>query len=232
MRLRLLCTKTGLKSNSLREIAQGLSTKLGYKVYRGTGERENRTHFRYGDLVDKLAQYKWFKKNNVPSFEFTEDSTVVQQWLKDGCVVFGRQLLNASCGKGIVVLEPEAKEVPPCPVYTKYIPKKREFRVHIFNQAVVAVVEKKLRSDWDGPRNSRIRNLDNGYVFVQTVDNEPPMLRDVALKACGVTKSHFVGVDIGYNEKANFCFVIEVNSAPGVQGTNVEKYVKEIIKYA
>lgn len=232
MRLRILCTETGLKSNSLRDIAKGLSTKLGYKVWRSTETKPKRTIFRYGDLVDKLAQYKWFKENNVSSLEFTESTEVVKEWLNTKSVVFGRQLLNASCGKGIVELEPGTKEIPPCPVYTKYLPKKREFRVHVFNKVVVAVVEKKLRHDWAGPKSSRVRNIDNGYVFVQTVENEPGALRDLAIKASAVTQSHFAGVDIGYNEKTNTCFVIEVNSAPGIQGTNVERYIEEICKYA
>jgi D-alanine-D-alanine ligase-like ATP-grasp enzyme len=38
-------------------------------------------------------------------------------------------------------------------------------------------------------------------------------------------------VDIGYNAKKDELFVIEVNSAPGIEGTNVEKYLEAMVQY-
>jgi hypothetical protein len=35
-------------------------------------------------------------------------------------------------------------------------------------------------------------------------------------------------VHLGYNEKNNDLFVIEVNSAPGIQGSNINAYVEAI----
>jgi len=113
-------------------------------------------------------------------------------------------------------------------VYTKYKKKKREFRVHVYKDTVVRVVEKKLRKDWDGPREAKIRNLANGYVFC-SCEQEPEGIRELAIKAAGVVQSDFKGVDIGYNEKQNELFCIEVNSAPGLQGSNVDAYVNAII---
>jgi D-alanine-D-alanine ligase-like ATP-grasp enzyme len=34
----------------------------------------------------------------------------------------------------------------------------------------------------------------------------------------------FGAVDIIYNAKRNECYVLEVNTAPGLEGTTVEKY--------
>jgi glutathione synthase/RimK-type ligase-like ATP-grasp enzyme len=119
-----------------------------------------------------------------------------------------------------------------CPVYTRYKKKKREFRVHVFKDQVVAVTEKKRRKEFNGERDTKIRNLANGYVFVQTVEDEPDGLRELALRAAKVSASDFRGVDVGYNQLKDELFVIEVNSAPGIQGTNLNKYLEAIISHA
>lgn len=226
----LLCTNGTRGSTSLREIARGLSTMLRRKVFRTTRANARRKQFKYGQPINKLEQYRWFEANNIPSVEYTDDIEQAQTWLHDGLTVFGRKLLNASCGRGIVVMEsPDAFQR--CPVYTKYKKKKREFRIHIFKNSVVTVVEKKRKRAFEGLRDTKIRNLENGYVFVQSVENLPIGLNDLALRAAAVTQSDFKGVDIGYNERNNELFVIEVNSAPGIQGSNIGKYLNEIIKH-
>lgn len=224
-KMRLLSTSLG--STSLRELAKGLSTKLGYKVWRSALQKPNRVHLKYGQGVDKVSQYKWFVDNSIPALQYTTSPVEAIKLLQEGNVLFGRKLLNSSCGKGIVVMEKEEDHCF-CPVYTVYKKKKREFRVHVFKDKVVAVTEKKRRKEFDGTRDTKIRNLANGYVFVQSPGLLPDGLHDLALAAAKISPSDFRGVDIGYNEKANELFVIEVNSAPGIQGTNLSKYIEAI----
>jgi len=220
-------------SQSAKRVALALTEKLGYKVWRSTKDNPKKRALLYGQGVDKLTQYQWFANNNIPALEFTTDKKVVLQWLDENHVVFGRTLLNSSCGKGILIYENGGTtdwETTSAPVYTKYKKKKREFRVHIFEDKVVRVVEKKLRKDWNGSRDSKIRNLANGFVFCACApESEPPGLRELALSAACVVASSFKGVDIGYNEKLNELFVIEVNSAPGIEGSNVDAYVNTIL---
>jgi len=234
MKIRLLCTDGTKGSTSLKALALALSEKVGYRVLRSVRPRNNREHLKYGQSVDKLTQYKWFKEQGLSSLEFTDDYSQIRRWLGEDHTVFGRRYLNSSCGKGIVVIEPttsndDLDSLSPCPVYTKYKKKKREFRVHVFKDKVVAVCEKKLRSGWNGPRDTKVRNLANGYVFVQMVQNEPEGLRELALTAAKVSPSDFKGVDIGYNERNNDLFIIEVNSAPGIAGSNIQAYVNTIL---
>lgn len=229
----LLCTEATIASRSLKRVAVGLSTKLQRgRIFRTTKVSTIRKQFRYGQSVNKLQQFNWFKANNIPALEYTTEVDVADKWLEEGNTVFGRKYLNASCGKGIVVFDNPEYQHPSagvvCPVYTKYKKKKREFRVHVFKDQVVAVVEKKRRKEFNGERDTKIRNLANGYVFIQLVENEPEGLRALALAAAKVSPSDFRGVDIGYNEKKNELFVIEVNSAPGIEGSNVNKYVEAI----
>lgn len=229
----LLCTETTIKSGSLKRIAKGLSSRLKRgKIFRTTKVSKIRKQFRYGQSINKLVQYQWFEKQNIPALEYTADPNKVIEWLNDGFTAFGRKYLNASCGKGIVVIEPnDDKQITICPVYTKYKKKKREFRVHVFKDQVVSVVEKRKRKGFEGERDTKIRNLANGYVFCQEVTNEPEGLRTLALQAAKVSPSDFRGVDIGYNQKKDELFVIEVNSAPGIEGSNVEKYLDTMVNY-
>lgn len=229
MKLRLLCTESTKGSQSLKQLASSLTNQLGYKVWRSTLVKPNRVHLKYGHSVDKLTQYRWFQQQGLSSLEFTTDRNQAMLWVSEGNVVFGRKYLNSSCGKGIVLFEPNTPvNNEHCPVYTKYKKKKREFRVHVFKDKVVMVCEKLRKKEFQGERDTKIRNLANGYVFVQNVVQEPEGLRALALAASRVSPSDFKGVDIGYNEKQNDLFVIEVNSAPGIQGSNVNKYVEAI----
>ena len=229
-KLTLFCTKKGLASASLKALAVGLSSSLGYRVLRSDKAPVKRLPIKYGQGVDKLTQYRWFKDNEIPALEFTQDVAVVNQWLAEGATVFGRKFLNSSCGKGIVVIADNGEDYELCPVYTKYKKKKREFRVHVFKSTVVSVTEKKRRKGFEGEQDTKIRNLANGYVFCQTVENEPEGLRELALRAAKVSPSDFRGVDIGFNEKKQELFVIEVNSAPGIQGSNLQKYINTILQ--
>ena len=227
-KLQLLSTNLG--SQSLKRIALALGQRVGYKVLRTRRVNLKRKQYSYGNLIDKCAQYRWFTANDVPCPEYTHLRQQAIDWIAGGFVVFCRTLTRASEGRGIVVAE-TVDQLVPAPVYTKYAKKKREFRVHIFKNQVVQIVEKRKRSGWDGDRDTRIRNTANGYVFCRTVDNIPDGLRELALRASKVTQSDFRGVDVGYNELKNELFVIEVNSAPGIEGSNVTDYVNTILSY-
>ena len=224
MRLRLLSNKLG--SSSLKKLAGALSEAVGYKVWRSRKPNPKRKDLLYGDCKDKLYQYQWFEEHQVSALPYTTSCEEVHEWLADGATVVARQLTRASEGKGIILLQDDSPVVA-APVYTKYLKKKREFRVHVYQETVVSVLEKRRKKGaYNG--ESKIRNTANGYVFCREGVQEPEGIRELALKASKVTNSHFKGVDIGYNEKLNQLFVIEVNSAPGMQGSTITDYVKAI----
>lgn len=206
---------------------QALALQVGAKIVPGLPPKQPIV---YGYQVDKLKQYEWFKANNVPGLTFSTDKNKALEWLVKGKVVVGRTCLKGSEGKGIVLMG-NPGEFKPCPVYTLYRPKKKEFRVHIFRDKVVTVLEKRKKKGTD-PKETKIRNTANGYVFCRQNVIEPVGIRELALQARKVTQSDFAGVDIGYDEKNNTLFVIEVNSAPGIEGTTLIDYanaIKEVI---
>jgi hypothetical protein len=226
MKLRLLTRQLG--SQSLKRVAQELTKRLGYRVWRSAESRPKTVGAVYGDPVDKIAQYRWFREHDVPALEFTTSQEEANKWAKK-TTVFARKTISGSEGRGIVIVE-TGGSCPLAPVYTKYQKKKKEFRVHIFQDRVVSVVEKRKRGDYTGNGDPRVRNTVNGFVFCHNDVVEPAGIRELALLAAQVTPSDFKGVDIGFNEQLNKLFVIEVNSAPGIEGSNVTMYADTIIK--
>lgn len=224
---RVRLVSTNLKSESLKRLAEGLSTKLGYKVFRSSTSRTGQRNIKYGDIKGKIEQYVFFAENEIPALVFTTEQSVAKHWANSGEVVVCRTLTHASEGKGIVIAE-KPEQIVMAPVYTQYKKKKKEFRIHVFKDQVVHVLEKRRKTGYEGETDSKIRNTANGYVFCSENVQEPNGLRDLALAASKVTASDFKGVDIGWNEKKQELFVIEVNSAPGVVGSNIDRYIDVI----
>lgn len=229
MTRRLVVVPNNMGSRSAKALAAVLSEKVDHKVFRVTADRVGRRiPFVLRKGTDKLTQFQLFKEHNVNSPDYTTDSAVAGDWIRsDGATVVCRQLLHGSEGRGIVVATTEA-ELVPAPLYTKYVKKKKEFRVHVLNGEVIDVQEKRKRSEHDGERDTRIRNTANGYIFCRGDLVEPNGIRDLALNACAALDYSLGAVDIAYNEHSNRCFVLEVNSTPGMEGTTLEKYATAI----
>lgn len=224
-KVRLVTKK--MKSGSLKRLQAELNSLVSYKVWRSRHPKSLRKNLLYGDCKDKITQYEYFKAQDIPALTFTKSYQEALQWVKDGITVVARTLTRSSEGKGIVVAETE-EALAKAPVYTQYRKKKREFRVHVYEDKVVCVLEKRKKKGFDGV-DHKIRNTANGYVFCRQDVVEPEGIRELALAASKVTASKFKGVDIGFNEKLNQLFVIEVNSAPGMEGTTVKEYANAIV---
>jgi glutathione synthase/RimK-type ligase-like ATP-grasp enzyme len=226
MKVRLVTNLLG--SQSLRKLALALRKKLGYKVWRSKVAKPKKHNLKYGQGKNKIEQYTFFAQQGIPALPFTLSVAEAKVWLQEGSTVVCRTLTNASEGKGIVVAETPESLVS-APVYTKYLPKKKEFRVHVFKGKVVTVLEKRKKKGVD--HDTKIRNTANGYVFCREGVVPPEGIQDLAIKAAKVSTSDFQGVDIGYNVKKNQLFVIEVNSGPGMEGTTVENYADTIVEF-
>jgi hypothetical protein len=228
-KLVLVAHRTG--GLGLRALANNLSEKVGYYVYRVTpnrvGSRVAGGPFMAG--FDKIHQLTRFRDAGVSCPPFVVRAADVGSI--DTKRIVARKLVNASEGRGIVVFE-KGETPPPAPLYVGYIVKKKEFRVHVFNNEVIDVAEKRKRRGYEQERDSFVRNTANGYVFCRTAIIEPTDLRPLALSAVQALGRSYGAVDIIWNEKQNKCFVLEVNSRPGMEGTTVEKYSNAILASA
>jgi hypothetical protein len=230
MDIRLLCTD--VHSESAKRLADKLTEKLGYKVYRSDKVIPNRQHIRYGDQRDKLHQYKFFRKNNLNFPWFTESKEeVIDYMVAKDVPILCRVLIKGQEGRGIVIAD-NVNELVDAPVYVEYKEKTLEYRVNLFRGRVINVREKRRKLDHvvgleDEPR---IRNVANGYVYCIPKREIPVGVQRTALGAALVTDSCIVGVDVAYNKNTKEHFLLEVNSAPALEGITVDAYRDAIIK--
>jgi hypothetical protein len=231
MSTKLVLVPNKMGSRSAKALAETLSTKVGHKVLRVRPQRvRNRVAFRLLPGTDKLTQLRKFKDASINCPDFTTDTAVARSWIESGSTVVCRTLLRASEGRGIRIAETNDQLIP-APLYTLYVKKKKEFRVHVLNGKVIDVQEKRKRKDHQNERDTRIRNTANGYVFCRDDLVEPTGLRELAIAATNALEYPLGAVDIAYNEHNNRLVVLEVNANPGLTGTTLENYANNIVNW-
>lgn len=176
----------------------------------------------------------------VPAW--TASQTVAQGWLSEGRgstsnprfgSVVARQVLTGHSGQGIVIVE-RGGELPAAPLYVEYVPKDSEFRVHVFNGEVIDV-QRKIRNPDEEPKDWQVRSHDNGFIFARAssdgrryADIAPPDVLLQAQKAMAGSGLVFGGVDVLFNQKRKQAYVLEINTACGLEGETPGIYARAI----
>lgn len=168
--------------------------------------------------------------------EWTTDYKTALKWVKDGSVVVGRKYTNASGGKGITFID-DLDSFVQVPLYTKYIPKKHEFRVHIGFGKVFDIQKKLLRKhDEEGQEidpttiDHRLRSHSNGFIFARNDIETPKDVLDQALASYNKLGLDFGAFDVIYQDSSKRAYVLEVNTAPGLEGTTADNYLAMLEK--
>lgn len=192
----------------------------------------------------RFATYKRDRSNefNFPPF-YTNRTEANYACLVDGKTIVSRTIDRGSSGAGIRVLTPEearaGQGLPEAGLYVEAIDKGREYRVHIGmtpsgSVRVIDVTRKIRRPEATGERGF-VWNHDNDFMFVRDGVNPNTIPADLlqqancAIQALGLT---FGAVDIvvprrGRNPISRMpSYVLEVNTAPGMEGTTVERYAQ------
>lgn len=254
-KIKILPYKIG--SAGAKELARHLSEKLGKKVLRVSPDGSfkpkphnvvinwgcstqpvwNCEHFinlpMHVEIAkDKLESFIALEKGGVTHPEWATEKEIAQSWLADGKIVVVRHKLSGHSGEGIELVFPDGK-IPDAPLYVQYKKKAAEFRVHVFGDKVIDVQQKKRKKEFEKTEEaeSYIRSHDNGWVFCREEIEEPEHLRDIAIAAIQALSLTFGAVDVIYNKKENQCYVLEVNTAPGLEGTSLEIYANAIIDF-
>ena len=113
---------------------------------------------RVGIAASKLDFLQLMSANELGHavLEWTQDAGVARQWITDGSTVVARTLLRGSGGRGIVVCTTQ-DDLPRAPLYTRYVKKAAEYRVHVFGGRVIDVQQKRRRAGVEEVDN-QIRN--------------------------------------------------------------------------
>lgn len=223
-----------LGSKFAKALQGAIQQQVVGKVVRTRFPKQGRSFTVISNPLNKVKQFNAFTSHNIACPKYTVNSDEVGQL---GRTVFARTLINSTNGRGIIEFDTQAGRSPAAPLYTEYIPKKAEYRVHVFNGEVIDVQEKRKRRgfvDERNPkrqRNTRIRNVNNGYVYCRDGLTPPDGIADLAIRAVAAVGYLYGAVDIIYNEHRNQCYVLEVNSRPGLSGKTLQSYSEAVINY-
>lgn len=150
---------------------------------------------------------------------------VASEWLSHGHIVVARQLLTSHSGRGIVICEDYP--LVNAPLYTSYVKKAAEYRVHIVN-GVIIDVQRKIRDNTvdAGQINWKVRTHETGFFYVRGNVELPGDARVQSLSAFAASGLDFGAVDVIWNEQQQLAYVLEINTAPGIEGQTVGNYAE------
>ncbi|QEG09170.1 amino acid ligase [Vibrio phage Phriendly] len=167
---------------------------------------------------------------------WTTDQAVVQQWMEENIgngnpqLVVARTKLTGNSGEGIVLCNREEQNFVQAPLYTKYMQKKDEYRIHVFDGEIIDVQRKARKRDVEDDKvNWKVRNLDGGFIFARNEVVAPLVVRQAALEAIKALGLVHGAVDIGHGRHGTY--VYEVNTACGLAGSTLVTYTKAYAKY-
>lgn len=116
-----------------------------------------------------------------------------------------------------------------CTHFTKYIPTRTEFRIHVWEDQVIKVSEKVL-TEPERCKDPWIRNYDEGYTFVSPKTKLSGQARGMAVDAVNCLGLTFGAVDLLLGDDG-LVYVLEVNTAPGLQtDSSLDAYVNKLME--
>lgn len=167
-------------------------------------------------LSDVIPRF-WTSKSEVP----------------DDCYpVVCRTVLAGHSGAGVVIARTPA-ELVDCSLYVKYEKKKDEYRIHVGRRITDGTagyeafsIQRKARRLDTPPSevNWQIRNHSTGFIYRRDGVVPPAAVIDGAKRALEASRLDFGAVDVIWNAQLGKAFVLEINTAPGLEGQTIQDY--------
>ena len=188
------------------------------------------------NACDKRRTFRVLSEQGMESVlpRWTTDNNEARGWFDDGVEkVYCRTLTSGSQGRGIVVAK-APEEIVHAGLYTGGVLAEREIRVHVFKREVIDYAQKKkLSSESRAERgieeepDEDIRNHANGWIFARAGVEIPETVKTTAVEAI-----HALGLDFGAVDMIitpqGVGKILEINTAPGLEGTTLESYTEAI----
>lgn len=172
----------------------------------------------------------------VPPWTVHRD--VAMDWGREGHTVVARHSLRGHSGEGIEITT--GTNIPSAPLYTKYIKKKQEWRVHFVRNPAGGLSffyqQKRRREDIpDTEVNWSIRNYDNGFIYaVNNVDEIPDIFKQrLEAMIFNVTADNldFGAADVMFANNQNAdpeyrkrFVLLEINTACGIESPTLTQF--------
>jgi len=178
---------------------------------------------------DKLTTFHILYENGFKDIpNFTTEIQDAKDWIESGKTVYCRTTTTGHSGRGIVIAN-DFNDLVNAPLYTVKTKHKHEYRIHIFRDQILDVQQKKKKLGYGN--GNGIRNHSNGWIYARAEVVPSEELLSSARRAVELLGLDFGAVDIGHRLIDNKFFVFEVNTAPGLEGTTLDKYAKAIYNY-
>lgn len=168
-------------------------------------------------FFNHIAQTDAHLQPQIPEF-WTNENDIPNEAFPIVC----RTILNGHSGAGIVIAN-DRGELVRSPLYVRYMKKRDEYRIHVGREGIIAVQRKAIPNGPE-PLDTRIRNHHNGYVFVRNNVEPPRQVVEQAQLAIAALGLDFGAVDIIWNNHYQLATVLEVNTAPGLEGQTITDY--------
>jgi glutathione synthase/RimK-type ligase-like ATP-grasp enzyme len=183
---------------------------------------------------DKLSSFQAFEEAKVSHPPFFTPQTVASA-KRDGTILVARLTTKGSGGEGIVIVR-DGDELPKAPLYTKYIRKNEEYRLHVVRDKVILIQQKRKESEVEQDKDQKlIRNRDNGWIFsVNNVvfkdENQKQDCINSSIAACRSLGLDFGAVDLVVESKSAKAYVLEVNTAPGIESPTLAEAYRDAFR--
>ncbi len=184
--------------------------------------------------ANKLKTLTTLTAHDIPCVASTSSFEEARSWLAEGNTIYQRLIVSGHSGAGIIIVKP-GENLTYAPLYTKKFKTKREYRVHVGVKdnvgSVIHIQQKRLRQDAPVDRIKGIRNHSNGWIFAcNDVDPLHQEAQQVAIDGVMALELDFGAVDL-LVDRNNNAVICEINTAPGLEGTTINKYVEFFNKF-
>lgn len=173
--------------------------------------------------TNKRNTFDKFILKEVSHPEWSDCKDWAASTIEEGHKVFCRTSLTSHSGNGIIIAE-TTDQLVDAPLYVKAIKKDKEYRVHVFQNQIIDFQQKKKKHNFDGGI-SGIRNHTNGWVYARSDVELPEAVANESIKAVQALGLDFGAVDVCTDRKDKV-FIFEINTAPGLHGTTLQKYTE------
>lgn len=197
--------------------------------------------------TDKKKFLETFRNDYTIPY-FNTYSTALSAWrtLKDmgseGPLLVERHVLSGHSGEGIRLVDEDNPPDSSAKLWTRYVKKKREFRVHFCKSASIFggfdfyYQEKKLKKsalEETIPNRFQIRNLAHGWVYTRAKEI-PESISKAARSFVSKSKNllTFGAIDIIWNAASGNTWILEVNLAPGLAPSTCDFYATHFLNLA
>lgn len=186
------------------------------------------------DAVDGATRKDYcfgvWEAHDVPTVKYTNCQSTARRWVVQLGVVMHRSLNSSSQGRGITLCHNMSEVTEKsggffCQLFGTE--DNKEYRIHVVDGEVIDTTQKRQRrrsNGYTGPTDRIIRSASNGWVFCRENLDCPEAANIAAIKAVKVMGLDFGAVDIAVSPTGQVC-VYEVNTAPGLEGTTLSKYI-------